>query len=117
VVAYPSHFPRTSLHPGEYPSTGPEALTETQIAFPDRHAAEMLTPTPLPDSVVGLRKLRALADSSTVLPGRFTRPPINVTFTDGPNQVGVEQKAGRGPFRGTSRLRPYRLPVRQARHS
>ncbi len=147
------------LHPGEYPNTGPEALAETQIVFPDRRvgsptarydfrvnadlnvvlgcglggtslinanvslraddrvfadprwpqalradletlleegyrrAEEMLAPAPLPDSVVGLKKLRALADSSTVLPGRFTQPPITVTFTEGVNQVGVEQKA------------------------
>jgi cholesterol oxidase len=147
------------LHPGEYPNTGPEALAETQIDFPDRRvgshtalydfrvnedlnvvlgcglggtslinanvslraddrvfadsrwpqalradletlleegyrcAEEMLAPAPLPDSVVGLKKLRALADSSTVLPGRFTQPPITVTFTEGVNQVGVEQKA------------------------
>ena len=58
-----------------------------------RRAEEMLKPTPLPDSVVGLKKLQALADSSTVLPGRFNRPPINVTFTDHINHVGVEQKA------------------------
>jgi cholesterol oxidase len=58
-----------------------------------QRAEEMLTPMPLPDSMVGLKKLRALADSSTALPGRFSRPPINVTFTEGVNQVGVEQKA------------------------
>jgi cholesterol oxidase len=56
-------------------------------------AEEMLKPTPLPDSVVGLKKLEALADSSTALPGRFNRVPINVTFTDHVNHVGVEQKA------------------------
>jgi cholesterol oxidase len=93
-----------------------------------RRAEEMLKPTPLPDSVVGLKKLQALADSSAVLPGRFNRPPINVTFTDHVNHVGVAQQAcrlcgdcvsgcnyaakntvlmnylphpGRGPFRGT----------------
>lgn len=58
-----------------------------------RRAEEMLTPTPLPDSKAGVKKLRALADSSQALPGRFYRPPINVTFTDRVNQVGVEQKA------------------------
>ncbi|MGH3825913.1 MAG: alpha/beta fold hydrolase [Pseudonocardiaceae bacterium] len=65
----------------------------TLMADGYQRAEEMLTPTPLPDSLVGLRKLRALADSSAVLPGRFSRPPINVTFTDHVNQVGVEQKA------------------------
>jgi cholesterol oxidase len=147
------------LQPGEYPDTGPEALAEIQIDFPDRHvgsrtglydmrvnedlnvvmgcglggtslinanvslradqrvfddprwpealradlgtlledgyqrAEEMLKPTPLPDSVVGLKKLQALADSSTALPGRFNRVPINVTFTDHVNHVGVAQQA------------------------
>jgi cholesterol oxidase len=60
-----------------------------------RRAEEMLKPTPLPDSVVGLKKLQALADSSAVLPGRFNRPPINVTFTDHVNHVGVAQQACR----------------------
>ncbi|MGH3982668.1 MAG: GMC family oxidoreductase N-terminal domain-containing protein, partial [Pseudonocardiaceae bacterium] len=58
-----------------------------------RHAEEMLKPTPLPDGVAALKKLEALADSSTKLPGRFNRLPINVTFTDHVNHVGVEQKA------------------------
>lgn len=58
-----------------------------------RRAEEMLKPTPLPDSVAALQKLEALADSSTALPGRFNRLPINVTFTDHVNHVGVEQKA------------------------
>jgi cholesterol oxidase len=58
-----------------------------------RRAEEMLKPTPLPDSVAALKKLGALADSSTTLPGRFNRLPINVTFTDHVNHVGVEQKA------------------------
>ena len=58
-----------------------------------RHAEEMLKPTPLPDSVAALKKLEALADSSRALPGRFNRVPINVTFTDHVNHVGVEQKA------------------------
>ncbi|MGH3869483.1 MAG: alpha/beta fold hydrolase [Pseudonocardiaceae bacterium] len=146
------------LQPGEYPDTGPEALAEIQIDFPDRHvgsrtglydfrvnedlnvfmgcglggtslvnanvslradqrvfadprwpealradlgtlmedgyrrAQEMLKPAPLPEGV-GVRKLQALADSSAVLPGRFNRAPINVTFTDHVNHVGVEQKA------------------------
>ena len=58
-----------------------------------RRAEEMLKPTPLPDHVAALKKLEALADSSTKLPGRFNRPPINVTFTDHVNHVGVEQQA------------------------
>jgi cholesterol oxidase len=58
-----------------------------------RRAEEMLKPTTLPDNVAALPKLQALADSSTALPGRFNRLPINVTFTDHVNHVGVEQKA------------------------
>ncbi len=74
----------------------PEALRAdlgTLIQDGYRRAEEMLKPTPLPDSAVALRKLEALADSSTALPGRFNRLPINVTFTDHVNHVGVEQKA------------------------
>jgi cholesterol oxidase len=58
-----------------------------------RRAEEMLKPMPLPDSMAGLKKLQALADSSTALPGRFNRVPINVTFTDHVNHVGVAQQA------------------------
>lgn len=147
------------LQPGEYPDTGPEALKEMQIDFPDRHigprtglydmrvnddlnvfvgcglggtslvnanvslradervfddsrwpgalrddvatrledgyrrAEEMLRPTLLPDGVTDLKKLKALADSSTVLSGRFNRVPINVSFTEHVNHVGVAQPA------------------------
>ncbi|MGH3785416.1 MAG: alpha/beta fold hydrolase [Pseudonocardiaceae bacterium] len=56
-----------------------------------QRAEEMLRPMPLPDRVVGLKKLEALADSSTALPGQFSRVPINVTFADHVNQVGVAQ--------------------------
>ncbi|MGH4008971.1 MAG: alpha/beta fold hydrolase [Pseudonocardiaceae bacterium] len=58
-----------------------------------RRAEEMLRPTLLPDTVAALPKLEALADSSTKLPGRFNRLPINVTFTDHVNHVGVKQHA------------------------
>ncbi|MGH3799731.1 MAG: alpha/beta fold hydrolase [Pseudonocardiaceae bacterium] len=74
----------------------PEALrTDLGTLMQDgyRRAEEMLKPTPLPDKVAALKKLEALADSSTELPGRFSRLPINVTFTDHVNHVGVEQKA------------------------
>ncbi|MGH3773384.1 MAG: alpha/beta fold hydrolase [Pseudonocardiaceae bacterium] len=74
----------------------PEALRAdlgTLMADGYRRAKEMLKPEPLPDRVAGLKKLQALADSSKVLPGQFYRPPINVTFADRVNHVGVEQKA------------------------
>lgn len=147
------------FQPGEYPDTGPEALAQVQIDFPDGHvgsrtglydvrandelnvvmgcglggtslvnanvslraddrvfadsrwpeqlradlttrledgyhrAEEMLKPTLLPDGVAAVPKLQALADSSTVLPGRFTRLPITVNFTEQVNHVGVAQQA------------------------
>jgi cholesterol oxidase len=74
----------------------PEALRDdlgTLMEDGYQRAEEMLKPTPLPDSVVGLKKLEALADSSTALPGRFNRVPINVTFADHVNHVGIEQHA------------------------
>jgi cholesterol oxidase len=59
-----------------------------------RHAAEMLRPTPLPADFPELPKLGALEDSARGLgmSERFYRPPINVTFQDGINHAGVEQK-------------------------
>ncbi len=61
-----------------------------------QRALEMLKPTPLPESIA-LHKLDALQRSSSALPhGRFSRPPINVTFEDPPgdvNHVGVFQQA------------------------
>lgn len=56
-------------------------------------AREMLKPVPIPDRVAQLPKLRALARSAAALEGRITRPPINVTFEDHVNHVGVEQHA------------------------
>ncbi|HEU0336376.1 MAG TPA: alpha/beta fold hydrolase [Gaiellaceae bacterium] len=58
-----------------------------------RRAEEMLRPRPYPESAPQLRKLEALALAATGVDGDFYRPPINVTFEDGPNHVGVEQRA------------------------
>ncbi len=58
-----------------------------------RRAEEMLKPTPYPTDFPTLPKLRALERSATHLNERFYRPPINVTFKDGPNHVGVQQQA------------------------
>jgi cholesterol oxidase len=57
-------------------------------------ATAMLRPTPLPGAV-DLKKLGALDRSASALDAedRFYRPPINVTFIDGVNSAGVEQKA------------------------
>jgi cholesterol oxidase len=54
-------------------------------------AEEMLKPVPLPDRHRP-KKLLALERSSSALPGRFYRPPINVTFATGVNHVGVHQR-------------------------
>jgi cholesterol oxidase len=58
-----------------------------------RHAEEMLRPIPYPDDFPALRKLQALEKSSRLLGERFYRTPINVTFADGVNHVGVYQRA------------------------
>ena len=56
-------------------------------------AQKMLGATPYPDSSAALPKLQALENSAASLSEKFYRPPINVTFKDGPNAVGVEQHA------------------------
>ena len=58
-----------------------------------RLAKEMLKPVPYPDHFPPLAKLGALEKSAAYLGERFYRPPINVTFEDGVNHVGVEQRA------------------------
>ena len=56
-------------------------------------AREMLKPVPYPDDFPTLPKLKALEASAKVLNGKFYRTPINVTFKDGINHVGVQQHA------------------------
>lgn len=57
-------------------------------------ACAMLRPEPLPAAHHGLRKLRALRAGAAALPAaEFRLPPVNVTFTDGPNAAGIEQPA------------------------
>jgi cholesterol oxidase len=58
-----------------------------------RHAEEMLRPSPYPDDFPRLKKLDALEKSANFLNAPFIKPPINVTFKDGVNHVGVEQQA------------------------
>jgi cholesterol oxidase len=57
-------------------------------------ARAMLNPQPLPPDFPRLPKLDALQASAEALgmADKFYRPPINVTFKDGPNAAGVEQK-------------------------
>ena len=72
----------------------PQALRndiDTQLAEGFRRATDMLKPLPYPANHPTPPKLEALEQSSTEFGGHFSRPPINVTFTDGVNHVGVEQ--------------------------
>ncbi len=56
-------------------------------------AVEMLRPTAYPDEWPALAKLEALERSAKHMGETFHRTPINVTFKDGVNHVGVEQLA------------------------
>src|SRR5687767_14831435 len=67
--------------------------TSTLLKEGFRRAEEMLKPTPYPEDFPPLPKLKALEKSAEFLNKKFYRPPINVTFKDGVNQVGVEQQA------------------------
>jgi len=58
-----------------------------------RRAEEMLRPTPYPQDFPELPKLEALRKSAEAMDATFYRLPINVTFEDGVNHVGVEQRA------------------------
>jgi cholesterol oxidase len=60
-----------------------------------RRAEDMLAPTPLPlpPERPTPRKLQALEKSAKQLGATVTRPPINVTFTEGVNRFGVPQHA------------------------
>ncbi|MBH8554506.1 GMC family oxidoreductase [Nostocaceae cyanobacterium CENA357] len=66
---------------------------DTLVAEGYRRAEEMLKPNSYPEDFPPLPKLQALEKSAEYLNENFYRPPINVTFQDGVNHVGVEQKA------------------------
>jgi cholesterol oxidase len=68
-----------------------DVATRLQTGY--KLAEEMLTPSPYPDNFPALPKLKALEKSANSLGEKFYRPPINVTFKDGANPVGVAQKA------------------------
>ena len=57
-----------------------------------QRAEEMLKPLPYPKDFPTLPKLEAMEKSAEFMNERFYKPPINVTFEDGLNHVGVEQK-------------------------
>ncbi|MGE5274339.1 MAG: alpha/beta fold hydrolase [Verrucomicrobiota bacterium] len=61
-----------------------------------RRAEEMLRPIPYPADRTPPRKLHALEASARAMGARCYRPPINVTFDGGVNNVGVEQPACTG---------------------
>ncbi|MFN0214953.1 MAG: GMC family oxidoreductase N-terminal domain-containing protein [Saprospiraceae bacterium] len=56
-------------------------------------AREMLKPNPYPDNFPTLNKLEAHRKSGAYIGQPFYKTPINVTFEDKTNHVGVEQKA------------------------
>lgn len=56
-------------------------------------AKEMLRPTPYPEDFPELQKLAALEQSAQAMGEKVYRLPINVTFKDGVNHVGVMQNA------------------------
>jgi cholesterol oxidase len=67
----------------------------TRVEQGFQHAVEMLRPAPLPPDFPLPAKLTALKRSAEGIDmaARFSRPPINVTFADGVNHVGVAQNA------------------------
>ena len=76
-----------------WPATLRESVSNT-LADGYRRAEEMLGSAPYPEDVPAVPKMIAQQKSATVFgEGRFARLPINVTFKDGVNQVGVEQSA------------------------
>ncbi len=56
-------------------------------------AERMLGSTPYPDTWQEPTKLAVLRQAAEAIDDTVTRPPINVTFTDGPNAAGIEQRA------------------------
>ncbi len=59
-------------------------------------ARDMLRPTPYPEDWPTPAKLKSMEIAAKAWPNKaLYRPPINVTFEDGVNHVGVEQKACR----------------------
>jgi cholesterol oxidase len=72
-----------------WPST---ILAEGSLEEGFQRATRMLRPVPYPD-VVPLDKRARLTAAATALGTAMTTPPINVTFTAGPNAAGIEQPA------------------------
>lgn len=73
----------------------PQAVRDDAARMAEGYArAEaMLRPTPYPETWPALDKLHALERAGAASQTRTYRTPINVTFEDGVNHVGVEQRA------------------------
>ena len=67
-------------------------LSEGTLEEGFERATRMLRPVPYPDTVP-LQKRARLAAAATALGTEMSTPPINVTFTAGPNAAGIEQPA------------------------
>ena len=67
-------------------------LSEGTLEEGFERATRMLRPVPYPNTVP-LHKRARLAAAATALGTEMTTPPINVTFTAGPNAAGIEQPA------------------------
>ena len=81
-------------------STGEESADEGSTATDTntlregyRRAIAMLKPQRYPEHFPALEKLAAHRQSAAHMGEKFCRTPINVTFQDGVNHVGVEQSA------------------------
>ncbi len=64
---------------------------DTLLAQCYAHAETMLGSNPYPDNIPPTPKMLAHEKSNSALNGKFYRLPINVTFKDGVNNVGVQQ--------------------------
>ncbi len=58
-----------------------------------RRAETMLGSTPYPDTMPTPTKLVALGRAAAGVGATVSRPPLNISFADGPNAAGVEQRA------------------------
>ncbi len=73
----------------------PKAIRDDQDGLEAGYARaeEMLKPEPFPQKLTPLRKVEALEAAAAAMEATFYCPPINVTYKDGVNHVGVYQQA------------------------
>ena len=77
------------------PSGRPRCERRARWSAGYARATAMLRPQSYPTACRSSPKLAALEQAATGTGGTFYRPPINVTFEDGVNHVGVYQQACR----------------------